>query len=175
MLRGGRDPLYPRPSVPRPSEPEYPRGEPYEPRFSAPAPEADRPDSARLDSPEERGAIGENFCHPPLLAPPPSRPEEPIEFPLLDSALMFELPRVSPVDRDPRLSPGLPDSRKPGCDTRALLRASLPRLSLARFSAPRFTGETPFCRIAFETCACSRSNERPFAPAVVVPCVEKNR
>src|SRR5580704_4205744 len=104
MLRGGRDPLYP-----RPSEPEYPRDEPYEPRFSAPAPERDSPErdspdrdseDARADSSaEDRGAIGLNFCHPPLLAPPPSRPEdpaeEPIEFPPLGSEPTFELPRAS--------------------------------------------------------------------------------
>ena len=186
MLRGGRDPLYPRPSEPRPSDPEYPRDEP-EPRFSAPAPERasedDRPDSSAED--DDRGVIGENFCHPPLLAaPPPSRPEEPIEFPPLDSAPTFELPRVSAVDLDPALSPGRPASCMPGSEARALPRASLPRFSVPRFSAerfsvlrlsaPRFTGEMPFCRIAFETCACSRSNERPLA-AVVVPCVEKNR
>lgn len=48
---------------------------------------------------------------------------------------------------------------------------------LLRFSMPRFPliGATPLCRIAFDTCACSRAKECAFAVVVpcVVPCEEK--
>lgn len=111
--------------------------------------------------------------HPPLFAPPPSRPRE---FPLRGSEPI--LPRGPSVGREPMLSPVLPGWRNPGCDMRALLCPILPRLPMfppnaPRFSiAPRFTGEIPFRRMAFEIPACSRANEWDVIPADA-PRVEK--
>jgi hypothetical protein len=92
----------------------------------------------------------------------------PGELPGLDAGPV--LPRDSSVEREP-CWPDRPDSREPGAVV-LLFRLSAPRFSKLR-ELP-FTGETPFCRIALEICACSRVKERPEV-AVVVPCVEKKR
>jgi len=168
MLSGGRGfppPLYPRPSEPGEREPE----EPYDPRFSA-APLYERPAGPSAEPPDdERGGIGVNFCQPPLLAPPPSRPDG--EFTGLlgrGAEPQLELPRVSPVERPSgdAPSPDRPNSREPGSAERAVL---------FRFSNPRWLpviGVPPFDRMVFVTCACSRSNAPP--PGVMpVPCGEK--
>ena len=93
MLSGGREyPPYPPEPYPRPSEPE-PRAEPYEPRFPVlPIDSPVLPDSVLPDSADERGAIGENFCQPPLLLPLSRALVEPLG---LDAEFEFELPRVS--------------------------------------------------------------------------------
>ncbi len=65
ILSGGRDdddPPYPRPAA----EAE-PREEPYALRSSLRP--ADSPALPAPDSADERGAIGENLCQPPLLLP----------------------------------------------------------------------------------------------------------
>jgi hypothetical protein len=49
------------------------------------------PDSGRPDEDDDRGAIGENFCHPPLLAL--SRAPVELELPGLEAR--FELARAS--------------------------------------------------------------------------------
>lgn len=56
-----------------------------------------REDSARLDSDDERGDIGENFCQPPLLLPLAREVDEPLSAVELDRSnprlvLEFELP-----------------------------------------------------------------------------------
>jgi len=140
MLSGGREPLYPRPSeplyprlsyprpsTPRPSEfgyPEEPRAEPYEPRFSEPPPiEDDRP----VCSAEERGAMGVNFCQPPLLAAPPSRPASEPVLPGLDAEPILELLRVSVFERA-AFSPDWLNPRDPVSPVRALFPFPMFRL-----------------------------------------------
>src|SRR5271169_4375838 len=67
------------------------RDEPLEPRFSVrPADSPDLPDSE-----DDRGAIGENFCQPPLLPPLSRALADPPELPDLGADAEFELPRVS--------------------------------------------------------------------------------
>jgi hypothetical protein len=48
------------------------------------------PDSPRPGSEDERGVIGENFCQPPLLLPPP---REPAELPLLAVSWLLPIER----------------------------------------------------------------------------------
>jgi hypothetical protein len=104
MLSGGReDPLYPRPSelYPRPSEPGL-REAPCEPRSSV-RPIELRPDGSpdlpgsRLDSEDERGGMGENFCQPPPLVLP--RDDVGLELPGLAAApelLLVSVPWLKP-------------------------------------------------------------------------------
>jgi hypothetical protein len=56
---------------------------------------ADSPALPDPDSEDERGAIGENFCQPPLLPPLSRAVVELPELPALDAEPAFELPRVS--------------------------------------------------------------------------------
>lgn len=132
--------------------------------------------------------MGVNFCQPPLLpplftAPPPSRPLSALtELPGRGTEPQPEFPRGSLVER---VFSFAPKPRDPPFELRleftlpgralSLWKLDTPlRAALFVFSNPRwlpFAGETPFCRMALLTCACSRSNElkeRPLA-AVVVP------
>lgn len=126
--------------------------------------------------------MGVNFCHPPLLAPPLSRPD-PAFAGVRGADPYAELPRVSAVERASFWPDELnPRPSLPARDTSRLFSTVFPRFAVsprepdsvvrefAVLCMPRFpfTGETPLCRMAFETCACSRSNERPLA-AVLVP------
>jgi hypothetical protein len=94
------------------------------------------PDS-RIDSEDERGGIGENFCQPPL-----SRAGvEPPELPDLGADPEFELPRVSeflpgfwPKRWDPLLESALKPAFElpfPGRETSRLFPADLPFVSPA--------------------------------------------
>ena len=146
MLSGGReDPLYP-----RPSEAEF-REERYEPRSSV------RPADPlpRVVSEDGRDGIGENFCQPPPLLLPLSRPVvEPPELPDLLAEPQFELPRVSA--RDGELFSGRPERWKP------LFELLFPGLAPSRLFPPN----PPFGRLTFEPCDCLRPNE---CDAVAVP------
>ena len=85
----------------------------------------DRPAGSRdpPDGEEERGAIGENFCHPPPL--PPSLPDiELPELPGLFPEFIFELLRISedwfgrwnpPFEFPPNAPFALPPNAE-GCD-----------------------------------------------------------
>jgi hypothetical protein len=85
------------------------------------------PDIDEEDEEDERGVIGENFCHPPLLLPP----WRTLEFPRdVEPCAGRSKPRVEPA-----APPGLPDCcppitlavSRPFATARFELAAALPR------------------------------------------------
>jgi len=107
--------------------------------------------SPRFDSVDERGGIGENFCHPPPLLLPRADIEPP-ELPGLSPDPEFELPRVSEL----------------------WLKRWNPLFELVfpgRATARPFPIDRLFCRLRFEICDCPRSDER--GAVAVAPRAEK--
>jgi len=144
-------------------------------------------DPSEEEPEEERGGMGVNLCQPsPLPAPRPF--SELTELPGRGTELQFELPcvsagmrllfsagRLNPLEPLFEVAPECANSRVPSpAPLFPSMRVGSPVCELLA-PIPRafpFTGETPFCRIALESCDCSCSNDLP--PAIVlVPWGEK--